>query len=138
MLTTIYKNEQGVIDKVVMTAQGVEDSKQLLQFSKNFADGSGTGRYGSHGNWTFGSDGTDYHPGSYGTGSQGQELKPFVPVEPVDDFKVGDSFRIMRADQSVDPVVHEATAISGGLVTYESDGETLEVSRDHVVKVKEL
>jgi hypothetical protein len=42
----------------------------------------------------------------------------------------------MRADQSVDPEVRVATAVSAGLVTYESDGETLEVSRDHVVTVK--
>ena len=37
------------------------------------APGSGTGRYGGHDNWTFGSDGKDY-PGSYGVGPA-----PFVP-----------------------------------------------------------
>jgi hypothetical protein len=88
------------------------------------ADGSGTGRYVD--NWTQESDGKDYPPSSYGTGN-----------EPAPDvLTVGSSFRILRADQSVDPVVHVATALSDGLVTYESDGETLEVSRDHVVTVK--
>jgi hypothetical protein len=41
----------------------------------------------------------------------------------------------MRADKSVDPVAHVVKAIDFGLITYESDGETLEVSRDHVVPV---
>jgi hypothetical protein len=64
-------------------------------------DGSGTGRYGEHGNWTFGSDGTDYHPDSYGTGrpegALGPETEhpPFVPFtesEPVtaDPIAVGE------------------------------------------------
>lgn len=92
-------------------------------------DGSGTGRYD---NWTQTGDGTEY-PGSYGVGA---EKKPFVPYTEPDVLVTGSAFRILKADQSVDPVVHVATAVSAGLVSYESDGETLEVSRDHVVSVK--
>jgi hypothetical protein len=116
-----------------------------------YGDGSGTGRYGEGDHWTQNSDGTDY-PGSYGVGpTDAAPLKPFVPsfsgeliaVGPTvtttppatDPITVGSSFRIMRADKSVDPVAHVVKAIDFGLITYESDGETLEVSRDHVVPV---
>jgi len=34
MLTTIYKNEQGGIDKVVLTAQNAEESEDLLDFTR--------------------------------------------------------------------------------------------------------
>ena len=102
--------------------------------------GSGTGRYGEGDNWTQHSDGTDY-PGSYGVGpegigSDGQPLKPFAPGIQPDILVVGSSFRILRVDQTVDPTVHVITAINLGVVTYESNGETLEVSRDHIVAVK--
>jgi hypothetical protein len=44
-------------------------------------DGSGTGRYGDHDNWTQHGDGTDYPTdgASYDVGSNGQPLEPFVP-----------------------------------------------------------
>lgn len=49
MLTTIYRNEQGVIDKVVLTAQNADESNELLRavegLDKRKADGSGTLRY---------------------------------------------------------------------------------------------
>ena len=48
MLTTIYKNEQGIIDKVVLSAQSAEESRELLACVESFkkrADGSGTLRY---------------------------------------------------------------------------------------------
>ncbi len=32
MLTTTYTNEQGTIDKVVLTAENEDDAKQLLDF----------------------------------------------------------------------------------------------------------
>ena len=116
-------------------------------------DGSGTGRWGAHGNWTEYGDGTDYPEkgASYGV----PQNAPFVPLDedapdasivpasqafaaaPSSDPLVpGSSFRILRADQSVDPVAHVVKAIDGDLVVYESDGETLEVLRDHVVPVK--
>jgi hypothetical protein len=46
-------------------------------------DGSGTGRYGGHDNWTEHGDGTDYPTdgASYGVGSNGEQLKPFVPYQ---------------------------------------------------------
>ena len=100
------------------------------------ADGSGTGRWGSGDNWTQHGDGTDYptHGGSFGV-PQNAELKPFEAFS--DTFRVGSQFRIMKADKSVDPQIHVATAINDGLVTYyESAGKTAEVSRDHVVAVK--
>ena len=88
--------------------------------------------------WTQTGNGTDY-PGSYGVGPEETDgLIPFVPLSaPIqsDGLAVGDSFRIIRADQSVDPAAHVATAIANDLVTYEAEGETLEVSLGHVVKV---
>lgn len=80
MLLTVYKNEQDVIDKVILVAEDEADAKELLDFHSEYkrrAEGSGTGRWGDHGNWTFGSDGTDYHPDSYGTG---KPPEPFVPL----------------------------------------------------------
>ncbi len=147
-------------DWIVQAADGTYSVWSDAKFRAEFdvpasADGSGTGRYGSHGNWTFEGDGKDY-PGSYGVGptEPAAPLKPFVPFEaepaqvpaasvepvtpvvpPTDPIIVGSSFRIMRADKSVDPVVHVVKAIDFGLITYESDGETLEVSRDHAVPV---
>ena len=104
-----------------------------------------------------------YGVGPDGFGSDGQPLKPFVPFKVVgsssvqpgafavpsvqpdasgvpavqpNTFTVGSAFRILRANQTVDPAVHVITAINLGVVTYEADGETLEVSRDHIVAVK--
>jgi hypothetical protein len=92
------------------------------------ADGSGTGRYGEHGNWTQVSDGTDY-PGSYGVGkrdgvgSVGQELKPFLPTEEERDaakkelppfvpfLETGDSVRVIGADGQVDPAIHKVVGV---------------------------
>jgi hypothetical protein len=129
------------------------DAKFRAEFNVPEADGSGTGRYGAHGNWTEHGDGTDYpsEGASYGV----PQNKPFVPLDadapdaPIvpaaeafaapssDPLVVGSSFRILRADQSVDPAVHVATAVHGGLVTYyESAGVTAQVSRGHVVPVK--
>lgn len=34
MLVTKYTNEQGVVDKVVLTSEGPEDSKKMLEFDK--------------------------------------------------------------------------------------------------------
>jgi hypothetical protein len=88
-----------------------------------YEDGSGTGRYGAHDNWTFGSDGTEY-PGSYGVAGPASG----------DTFTVGTRFRILREDKTVDPVVHVATNVQNGLVSYyESAGKIAEVNRDHVV-----
>jgi hypothetical protein len=80
MLLTVYKNEQDVIDKVILVAEDEDDAKELLDFHEEYkrrAEGSGTGRYGSHDNWTFSSDGTKYPENSYGTG---KEPEPFVPL----------------------------------------------------------
>ncbi len=132
-------------DWIVQDSDGIysvwSDEKFRAEFDVPVsADGSGTGRYGAHGNWTEHGDGTDYpaQGASYGvpqnTPVTESASAPTVPA--VDPLIVGSSFRIMRADQSVDPVVHVVKAIDFGLVSYESDGETLEVSRDHVVPVK--
>lgn len=136
-------------DWIVQAADGTYsvwlDAKFRAEFNVPEAAGSGTGRYGDgHGHWTFAGDGTDYpaEGASYGVPQNASTAftpVPAVPVTPAvppsDPIIVGSSFRIMRADKSVDPVVHVVKAIDFGLITYESDGETLEVSRDHVVPV---
>jgi len=144
-------------DWIVQETEGVysvwSDEKFRKEFDVPDSDGSGTGRYGAHGNWTEHGDGTDYpsEGASYGV-AQNTPLSPFepldenAPVAPIvpasqafaaspssDPLVPGSFFRILRADQSVDPVVHVVKAIDGDLVVYESDGETLEVLRDHVV-----
>jgi hypothetical protein len=139
-------------DWIVQETEGVysvwSDEKFRKEFDVPDSDGSGTGRYGAHGNWTEHGDGTDY-PGE-GVSFGVPQNKPFVPLDadapeaPVipakeafaaDPLVPGSSFRILRADQTVDPVAHVVKAIDGDLVVYESDGETLEVLRDHVVAV---
>ena len=132
-------------DWIVQATDGTysvwSDAKFRAEFDVPEAPGSGTGRYGGgHGHWTFEGDGTDYPAGgaSYGVSQNTSALAtgPIVPVVPPSDpIIVGSSFRIMRADKSVDSVVHVVKAIDFGLITYEADGETLEVSRDHVVPV---
>lgn len=121
------------------------DMKFRAEFDVPEADGSGTGRYGSGDHWTQHGDGTDYpsEGGSFGVPQNASTAftplpaeAPVAPTVPVSDpIVVGSSFRILRADQSVDPTVHVVKALDFGLVSYESDGETLEVSRDHVVPV---
>lgn len=70
--------------------KGVYPGGRWSEIRVEEAPGSGTGRYGTDAdNWTQTGDGTDY-PGSYGVGpkgSDGQPLKPFVPVteEPVEE-----------------------------------------------------
>ena len=118
-------------------------------------DGSGTGRYGSGDHWTDRGrgEGLDYpsQDGSFGVPQNAPfvplgEDAPDAPIVPAsqafaatpssDPIAVGSSFRILRADQSVDPVAHVVESIDGNLITYLSDGETLEVLREHVVPVK--
>lgn len=60
MLTTIYKNEQGVIDKVVLVAQSPEEAKWLIDVAAQYeAPGSGSERWPNTG-WTEAGDGTGY------------------------------------------------------------------------------
>lgn len=137
-------------DWIVQDSDGIysvwSDEKFRAEFDVPVsADGSGTGRYGAHGNWTEHGDGTDYpaQGASYGVPQNASTAftplpaeAPVAPTVPVSDpIVVGSSFRILRADQSVDPAVHVVKALDFGLVSYDSDGETLEVSRDHVVPV---
>jgi hypothetical protein len=111
------------------------------------ADGSGTGRWGGHDNWTFHGDGTQYPP-AYGI-DPNMTPAPFVPIQepptPASEAPAvasaasltpGGTVRILRDDNTVDPQVHVVKWFSGTLVTYEENGETLEVNRDHVVAVK--
>lgn len=94
-------------------------------------DGSGTGRYVD--NWTQESDGTEYPPSSYGTGTA--TLKPFVPF---DDLKVGDLVRVQNEDGTVDPMVYTVSSISeDGKLVYVKDDHP-GYSRDKVVRVVTL
>ncbi len=86
-LTVSYLNSDGVsvsksntfrtVERAVID---VEDFSDILTDGVPAVDGSGTGRYGGHGNWTFSSDGTDYPVDSYGTGAP-----PLAPFEPLPD-----------------------------------------------------
>jgi hypothetical protein len=126
MLLTIYKNEQGIIDQVKLTAQGPEDSRKLLDFANSEAPGSGTGRWGDHDNWTQHGDGTDYplHGASYGVEAGGNTLQP------------GAAIRVLKDDGTVDPPVHTVTSTSGSTVYFTRGGVTGSAERDHVVQVK--
>ncbi len=65
MLACIYQDEQGVIDKVVLTATGVEESKELIALAEKYKPkpevaGSGSARWPEGEGWTNAGDGTDY------------------------------------------------------------------------------
>ncbi len=86
-LTVSYVNADGTLASKTNTfktverpAIDVEDFSDISTESNAPLDGSGTGRYGGHDNWTFGGDGKDY-PGSYGVGPETTHA-PFVPLDP--------------------------------------------------------
>jgi hypothetical protein len=130
-------------DWIVQAADSTYSVWSDLKFRAGFdvpeAPGSGTGRYGAGEHWTQHGDGTDYpsEGGSFGVPQNTPVAEPAAAAfAPSGTIGVGSSFRILRGDQSVDPAVHVVKALDFGLVSYEADGETLEVSRDHVVPVK--